>query len=367
MKARSGKVTRENKPAAQSAARRAASLLTGALMVAGLAGCGGGLFQHSDTADASLTQKAKPSVALSPVQGVPQKYASKVNEQLAASIKVKGVQIVDAKDAQYIVKPSYLALAVPKQGTKVTYTIDVTDKAGNKVRTLAGEELVSPKRGGDSWSHVTDEAVQKVALRSAADVSAWIENPSAPAPAPAVAKAAPAAPATKTAASSPPKTAPAKPAVETASLASAVETPEAAPAKPAQTASAAPRGEVIAVVTPVTGAPGDGKTSLSDAMKRALGRQGIKLAATAAPGHYKIQGQVELGAASNGEQPITIRWVVVDPAGKQIDKTVVQSNRIAAGSLDKTWGDVADMVAGPAAAEVTKLLNKGQALPPSNG
>ncbi len=82
-------MTREKKPAAQSAARRAASLLTGALIVAGLAGCGGGLFQNSDTADASLTQKAKPSVALSPVQGVPQKYASKVNDQLMTSLRLR--------------------------------------------------------------------------------------------------------------------------------------------------------------------------------------------------------------------------------------------------------------------------------------
>jgi hypothetical protein len=362
-------VTREKKPAAQSAARRAASLLTGALIVAGLAGCGGGLFQNSDTADASLTQKAKPSVALSPVQGVPQKYASKVNDQLAASIKEKGVKIVDAKDAQYVIKPSYVALPEPKQGTKVTYAIDVTDKAGNRVRRIEGEELVSTKRGGDSWNHVTDEAVQKVAVKSATDVNAWIENPNGPAPAPAVASTTtPAAP-VKTAAHAAPKVAAAKPPVETASLASAIETPAAAPARPVQTAAVS-RSELVAVVPLVNGAPGDGKTALSDAMKRALSRQGIKLAATSAPGMYKIQGQVEMGAAANGEQPIKITWVVVDPAGKQIEKTVVQNNKITAGALDKAWGEVADQAAGAAAAEVTKLLNKsstGQAQQTSPG
>lgn len=348
-------MTREKKPAAQSAARRAASLLTGALIVAGLAGCGGGLFQNSDSADASL--KAKPSVALSPVQGVPQKYASKVNDQLAASIKEKGVKIVDAKEAQYIIKPSYVAMPEPKQGTKVTYAIDVTDKAGNRVRRIEGEEVVSAKRGGDSWNHVADEAVQKVALKSATDVNAWIENPSAAAPAPAVAAATtPAAP-VKAAAHTAPKTGSAKTPVQTASLASAVDTPVAAPTKPVQTASAS-RSELVAVVPLVSGAPGDGKTALSDAMKRALSRQGIKLASASAPGMYKIQGQVEMGAAANGEQPIKITWVVVDPAGKQIEKTVVQNNKITAGALDKTWGDVADQAAGAAAAEVTKLLNK---------
>jgi hypothetical protein len=349
-------VTREKKPAAQRAARRAASLLTGALLVAGLAGCSGSLFQ-SDTADASL--KVKPAVALSPAEGVPQKYASKVNDQLAASIKAKGVQIVEAKDAQYVIKTSYLALPEPKKGTKVTYTVTVTDKAGNKVRTISGEELVSDKRGGDSWNHVTDENAQHVAAKTAMDVTAWIENPNAPAPSAAVANAAPAPAAApvKVAANTPK---PAKPATETASLASAVDTPAPVPA--VKKTAVAP-GEVIAIVPAVTGAPGDGKTALAEAMKRALSRQGIKLASVAAPGTYKIQGHVELGAAANGQQQITIKWVVLDPAGKPMEKTVVQNNKVGAGTLDGAWGDVADQAAGAAASEVSKLLQKpsGQA------
>ena len=113
-------MTREIKPAAQSAANRAASLLTGALLLAGLAGCGGSLLQLGDTADATL--KAKPAIALSQADGVPQKYASKVNEQLTASIRAKGVQIVEAKDAQYIIKTTFAAKPDAKHGTKVAYT-----------------------------------------------------------------------------------------------------------------------------------------------------------------------------------------------------------------------------------------------------
>ncbi|MFT4080492.1 hypothetical protein [Rhodomicrobium sp.] len=355
-------MTRENKLAAQSAARRAASLLTGGLMLAGLAGCSGDLFQNSD--NASLTQKAKPAVALSAGQGVPQTYASKVDEQLAASIKAKGVVLVDAKDAQYILKPTYAA-ATEKKGTKIAYAIDVTDKAGNKVRTISGEEIVSNKRGGDNWKHLNDEGIQKVALKSATDVALWVENPNAPQAAPAVAAAQPATPvkaaAAPAAAPAPVKAAAAQPAAPKVrqpapaaepSLASAV----AAPAPRAH--AAAHPAEVVAVVSGVTGAPGDGKTSLTEAMKRALNRQGIKLSSSAAPGSYKIQGQVEMGAAQNGQQPITIRWVVVDPAGKQLEKTVVQNNKIGAGALDGPWGEIADQAAGAAAAEVSKLLSK---------
>ncbi len=345
-------MTRENKPAAQSAAHRAASLLTGALLLAGLAGCGGSIFQLGDNADASL--KAKPAVALSPAEGLPQKYASKVNEQLTASIKAKGVQVVEAKDAQYIIKPSYVAKSDGKHGTKVAYMFDVTDKAGNKVRNIGGEEIVSPKHGGNSWKHVTDEGLQQFTAKSATVVTAWLDNPVAAPIAMATAEPAGAAP-VKVAAKSAPKPASAQPAAtqDVPSLASAVEVPTPAKAK----AAAAP-AELVALVPAVSGAPGDGKTALSEAMKRALKQQGIKLVSAAKAGAYKIQGQVELGTEANGQQQITIRWAVIDPAGKQMEKTVVQNNKIVAGSLNGAWGEVADQAAGAAASEVTKLLQK---------
>ena len=359
-------MTRENKPAAHSAARNAASLLTGALMLAGLTGCSSDLFLKGDSANANM--KAKPSIALAPVQGVPDKYAAKVNDQFTQSIKASGAQLVDAKDAAYTLKPTYVAEANGRHGTKVVYTVDVTDKTGNKVRSITGEEVVSGKRGGDAWRHVSEDAVQKVALKSATDVNAWIENPNAPPPAPAVAeakspeavKAAAASPASapvKTAAATPKASrTKAAPAAETASLASAVDS--SAAAHPTQTASIAPQ-EIVAVVPVVSGAPGDGKTALSEAMKKALTRQGVKLSSSGGSA-YKIQGQVEMGPVANGQQPITIRWVVIDPSGKQMEKTVVQNNKISAGSLDGAWGEVADQAAGAAASEVSKLLNKGQ-------
>jgi hypothetical protein len=342
-------VTREIKPAAHSAAHRAASLMTGAFLLAGLAGCGGSILQLGDTADASL--KAKPAVAVSQAEGVPQKYASKVNEQLSASIKAKGVPIVEASDAQYVVKTSFAAKPDAKKGTKVAYTADVTDKAGNKVRTITGEVVVSDKHGGDSWNHVTEDGLKQAAAKSANDVAAWIENPIAPV---AVATAAPAN--AKVAAKAAPKQKEPAATAETASLASAVEVP--VPTKAKTTVVAAAPAEVVAVVPAVNGAPGDGKTSLADAMKRALKGQGIKLVTATKPGAYKIQGQVELGEAQNGQQPITIRWAVIDPSGKQMEKTVVQNNKITAGSLDGNWGEIADQAAGAAASEVTKLLQK---------
>lgn len=341
-------MTREKRPAAPRAVQRVASLLTGALIVVGLSGCGSSLLQVGDS-DASLA-KAKPSVAFSPVQGVPQKYADKVSGQLTASVKEKGVQIVDAKDADYVVRAAYAA-APEKKGTKVTYAIELIDKAGKQARRIEGEEIVSPKKGGDSWAHVTDEAVQKVALKSAADLNAWIENPNG-AQAPAAMAAAtpgPAKPAQKVASA---KHATPTLSADVAALPAAAKSPA-----PVHQAALTPKG-AVAVVPLVNGAPGDGKTALSEAMKKALAQQGVKLAQGPTPGAYKVQGVVEMGAAENGQQPVTIRWIVLDPSGKQLEKTVVQNNKVAEGRLDNAWGDIADLAAGAAAVELSKLLHK---------
>jgi hypothetical protein len=124
------------------------------------------------------------------------------------------------------------------------------------------------------------------------------------------------------------------------------------------TRTAASAAQIVAVVTPVSGAPGDGSTSLSEAMRKHLGQQGVKLSQNATPNTYKVQGQVEMGAPTDGEQPITIRWTVLDPSGRALDNAVVQRNKVPAGSLDGTWGPVADAAAGEAAKAVSKLLSK---------
>lgn len=346
-------MTRLQIPAVSAVAQRVASLLTGALLLFGLAACetmgsGGG------DLNAGLTARPKPAIAFAPVQGVPAKYAAKMNEQLAEAAKAKGIQVVDANAAEYIVKGAYIALPEARKGTKISYALDVTDKAGKRIHRLEGEELVSERRGGDSWSHVNDEAIQKVADKSATELNGWMENPNPPA-APAVAQAQQSDPAT-TASVSDGATR------NGGSLAASVpaSTP---PAQPRVTQTAAAPAEIVAVVAPVAGAPGDGQTSLSDAMRRHLARQGVKVASGATAGAYQIRGSVEMGAAEDGEQPITIRWVVADPGGKELQDAVVQRNKVAAGSLDGAWGPVADAAASEAAKAVAKLIAKpgGQA------
>ncbi len=110
------------------------------------------------------------------------------------------------------------------------------------------------------------------------------------------------------------------------------------------------------MVPPVTGAPGDGEASLTAAMRRHLEQAGVKLIEGNDPNAYTVRGSVQLGNADGGQQPITIRWLVVDPSGKTMEKAVVQRNKVPEGSLNGSWGQVADLAAGEAARSIAKLI-----------
>jgi hypothetical protein len=97
------------------------------------------------------------------------------------------------------------------------------------------------------------------------------------------------------------------------------------------------------VVITVTGATGDGNTSLKDALNKELA------------GAYRVEGKVALGPAKDGKQSIHIEWTVRKSSGQKIG-TVFQHNEIPAGSLDGEWGMTAKQAAGAAAQEISGLL-----------
>ena len=135
-----------------------------------------------------------------------------------------------------------------------------------------------------------------------------------------------------------------------------------ASAASAQTTGSITKDGLSAVVPTVTGAPGDGSTTLTAAIQRELRAKGIELADRPTPASYRVEGAVLLGSAREGKQAIQIEWVVRDPKGKKLG-TVSQKNDIPEGSLDGSWGGVADQAAGAAVKGILKLLpNGGQAI-----
>jgi hypothetical protein len=111
----------------------------------------------------------------------------------------------------------------------------------------------------------------------------------------------------------------------------------------------------MAVVPRVTGAPGDGSTSLTAAIQRELASKGVSVTDKPTPVAYRVEGTVSVGAAKEGKQPIQIEWLVKDPKGKKLG-TVSQRNEIPEGSLNGAWDQTADQAASAAAQGIVKLL-----------
>ncbi|MGE0095113.1 MAG: hypothetical protein AB7M05_01830 [Alphaproteobacteria bacterium] len=124
----------------------------------------------------------------------------------------------------------------------------------------------------------------------------------------------------------------------------------------------APGQGSIAEVRMVEGAPGDGATSLTRAMRFYLQQAKVKIVDKPSPEALIVQGTVEMGAPRGGTQPITITWRVLRADGTEAGK-VAQNNAVPTGSLDKAWGDIAFLVAEAAAPGVTQIIKRLADLP----
>jgi hypothetical protein len=107
-------------------------------------------------------------------------------------------------------------------------------------------------------------------------------------------------------------------------------------------------------VPDIESVPGDGGKSLPLALRNALRAAGMNIVAAAAPGVIRIEGQV-LVSEQGQNQLVTLSWRVLDGSGAEIGQ-VNQSNPVAAGRLERNWGEIAFAAAAGAADGVIPLL-----------
>ena len=329
----------------------------------GLAGCetsssifGGSLFGGSSNPPAPEVA-AKPvapqpplaKVAVSPIIGAPDAIGKQIQQEFTSSVEKQRVSVVSGKEerADYTLR-GYVVAAKDKSATKVSYIWDVTDPTGKRVNRITGEEVVSGNSSKDPWTALTPQVAQSIANKAASSFISWL--PSQTGQGAMVSNIAQPASAGVQPAAAPPE----------AKRTAAKQPPPAAASGP-MTGSIARDGPVTAVVPPVTGAPGDGTTSLTAAIQRELAGKGVSLTERAGAASYRVEGSVTVGAAKDGKQPIHIEWLVKDPQGKKLG-TVSQRNEIPEGSLDGAWDKTAEQAAGAAAQGIVKLLPQQKAV-----
>jgi hypothetical protein len=93
-------------------------------------------------------------------------------------------------------------------------------------------------------------------------------------------------------------------------------------------------------VVDVTGAPGDGDTSLTQQMRARLAVLGPVVLTTPTGADFVVQGQVKIVSIPKHQERVEIQWIVKTGSGDERGR-VVQLNEIPAGTLNRYWGDVA--------------------------
>lgn len=331
--------------------RRVTALVAALALGAVLAGCGSSNLLDSPSSQvqpvaatpaAATTPPATQSkVALAPVMGAPEAMSKQVGDQLTSSLQQKRVPIVAGSDRPDYTLRGYMVATRERAGTKVAYIFDLTDPTGKRVNRIQGEEVAQGGDARDPWSAVTPAVSQRIAEKAAGSLSASLASLT---------------PGAQPAGGAPPVGVGAAPASQ----------PSVAPAAPVaggSTTGSIPRDTAAAstsvMVPAVSGAPGDGNTSLSSAMRQELQQSGVGVAS---PGQrsYSVTGKVTVGAVKEGKQPVKIDWRVQDPSGALL-ATVSQNNEIQAGALDGAWGNIANDAAQGAASRIKQIIDENQA------
>jgi hypothetical protein len=322
----------------------------------GLAACSGNslssfsLFQAAgnnapqEPAQQAVSQAPAARVAINSIVGPPDALGRQLHQNFTAALERQRVSVTQGKDdgAEYNLRP-YILAAKERNGTKVSYVLDVSEPSGKRVNRFAGEEIVPGSPSQDPWAAITPAVAEAIAAKATGSFVGWLPNARSSSPAIADAGSAPAGMGV------PRAEAAARPAAKKGPALASTQT---------TTGSIARDGVLTAMVPSVTGAPGDGSSSLTAAIQRELQTKGVSLADRPTSGAYRVEGIVTLGSSRDGKQPIQIEWVVRDPNGKKLG-TVSQKNDIPEGSLDGSWGRVADQAAGAAVQGIMKLLPAG--------
>ena len=141
-------------------------------------------------------------------------------------------------------------------------------------------------------------------------------------------------------------------------LATAATSPHGVPAKPGTVPTPPSQvPQVKVMVAPVSGAPSDGNRQLFSGMRRALGSSKIIVIDKPGADTFTVVGAVTLTPIDDRTGRLLIKWVLKDPAGKEVGD-LEQSNPVPLAATRGSWAGFGDVVAAAAAEGVLELLEK---------
>ncbi len=352
-----------------------------------LAACAGSNqpFSKSRGSLMSPAGKTPPPISITAMNGLPADKAEILFQSLAASAGKRDIAIVKGHIAgNFLMSGDFQAIPGPT-GVVVAYRWMLNNQKGQVIHTIQAQETGRPVTG-DPWQGVDPDVMRRIAAFTAENLSSRLSQlgyatqaAGLPPPSNTLAMAGPDAekdvdyetlygPNAATVMAAMGESAP----VNTASLDNSTSpppppsSPQQAPvasAKVPAAASKAPAAHQIraVAVTRVSGSPGKGNSELLAAMRRTLAEAGWPVLTRGRKDALTIHGEVALAAPASRSQKVTLNWIVAMPDGKVLG-TVAQANQVPAGSLDKGWGQTADLAAQAASQGIFAVVKKAQAL-----
>jgi hypothetical protein len=250
---------------------------------------------------AILQLRDSASVTIAPIEGRPRATAEKLGPAMASALQEREIaaSTKTASIGSYELTGRIQGMAPANGKTALVAYWELRDPSGQRLGQRA-ERIEAP---AGEWEEGNDDAVARLAAASAAQLASIMQD----------------------------------------------EAP----------AEAEIGGRARLLIGAVTGAPGDGGTSLSRAIAELLKKQDLAIVTDpAATADLTLDAEVAVGQPKSGKQNVKIVWHLRNKNGGEIG-TVGQENDVPAGLLDGGWGDVAYMVAVSAQDGILQLVARG--------
>lgn len=108
--------------------------------------------------------------------GTPAEALTPLQEGLNQRARERGLNIETADNATLVVN-GYFSTVAEDGGTLIIYVWDVSDKAGNRVHRLQGQQKVSNTSGG--WEAVDPAIIKRIGEQTIDELAGWLSRSSA--------------------------------------------------------------------------------------------------------------------------------------------------------------------------------------------
>jgi len=110
-------------------------------------------------------------------------------------------------------------------------------------------------------------------------------------------------------------------------------------------------------VAEIVGAPGDGNNSLQRSMREFLSILGKNVVLKRSESDFLVRGFVNVSPPYESSNDVAITWLVTTNEGRELGK-LAQKNKVEAGSLNNSWGKIADIVTEEGSVGILEIIDR---------